>query len=332
VKKIVTILFVLGLFGTASAEFSKVGSAGAQFLKIGVGSKYQGMGEAAVAVTNDVYATYWNPAGLVGVENSSIGFTNVNWLLDIDLNFVAIAKRFEDIGVFGASVTVLSMDEQEINTFEQQDGTGDTYAASSYAIGLTYARQLTARFAFGASVKYLQEKIHLEESQGFAFDFGTMLYTGFESLRLGMSISNMGPEMKFSGPSLDVSYDDQNGQGANSPVGAQLKTTPYDLPLVFRVGLAYDLEISPSSALLLAAELKHPNDNMQQGAVGAELGFSEKYFLRGGYKLNYDEETFSFGGGLTTPVTGDVKLVVDYSWQDFGRLESAQRFSVGFTF
>ena len=187
-KKIITLLLVLGLFGTASAEFSKVGSAGAQFLKIGVGSKYQGMGEAATAIVNDVYATYWNPAGLVGVENATIGFTNVNYVLDISLNYVAFAKRFEGVGVFGVSATVLSMGSQEITDFEHQDGTGRTYDASSYCVGLTYARQLTTKFAFGGTVKYVAEKIHLEDASGFGFDFGTTLYTGFRSLRMGMAI------------------------------------------------------------------------------------------------------------------------------------------------
>jgi hypothetical protein len=147
-----------------------------------------------------------------------------------------------------------------------------------------------------------------------------------------MSISNMGPEMQFSGPSLDVRYDDQGGQGANDAVGAQLKTTPYDFPLSFRLGLAYDIEFDPSAVLTLAADLKHPSDNVEQGALGAELAVYERFFLRGGYKVNYDEESFSMGAGLTTPVTEGSRLVIDYSWQDFGRLNSAQRFSVGFAF
>lgn len=331
-KKIITILLVLGLFGTASAEFSKVGSAGAQFLKIGVGSKYQGMGEAASAIVNDVYSTYWNPAGLVGIDNATVGFTNVNYVLDISLNYVAFAKRFEGVGVFGLSATVLSMGGQEITDFEHQDGTGKTYDASSYCLGLSYARQLTTKFAFGGTVKYVAEKIHLEEANGIAFDFGTILNTGFRSLRMGMAISNMGQEMQFSGPDLEVGYDPENGDGANQPVGAYLKTTPYDLPLVFRIGLAYDVELGPSTSVTLATELKHPSDNVEQGAFGAEVGFMDKYFLRGGYKINYDEESFSFGGGLSTSVTNSSRLVIDYSWQDFGRLESTQRFSIGFLF
>jgi len=331
-KKIISILLAVLLAGTASAEFSKVGSAGAQFLKIGVGSRYQGMSEASVAAVNDVYAMYWNPAGLVEIENAAISFTNVNWLLDIDLNYVAFAKYFEDVGVFGISATMLSMDDQEITDFEHQDGTGNYYSVSSYAVGFSYARQLTNKFAFGLSTKFVGENIHNESAKSFAFDFGTLLYTGFRSLRLGMSISNMGPEMKFEGTDLDVRYDARSGEGTNSPVGANLKTTPYDLPLVFRVGMAYDMELGPKSVATFSGELKHPNDNLQQGAIGAEVAYDSRFFLRTGYKFNTDEEGLAFGGGLLTAISGDTKLAIDYSWQDFGRLQSTQRFSVGFTF
>jgi hypothetical protein len=331
-KKIFTILLILTLAGTVSAQNFKAGTAGAQFLKIGVGSRYQGMGEASVATVGDVYSMYWNPAGLVEIERSAIAFTNVNWLLDINLNYVGYARYFEDIGVFGVSASILSTGEQEITTFEQQDGTGQTYTASSYAVGLTFARQLTSKFAFGATAKYVGEKIDFVKSRGIAFDFGTLLYTGFNSLRLGMSITNMGPELEFSGTNLQVPYDPLGGDGSNDAVLAELKTTGYDLPLAFRVGLAYDLILNQNATVTWAAEMKHPNDQEQQGAIGAEFGWDQMYFLRGGYKINYDEETFSFGAGLDLPVTHDTKLVIDYAWQDFGRLESAQRFSVGFTF
>ncbi|MFQ5498462.1 MAG: PorV/PorQ family protein [Candidatus Zixiibacteriota bacterium] len=325
-------ILLLLLVGTASAHSSKVGSAGAQFLKIGVGSQYQAMGDASVAVVNDVYATYWNPAGLVGIDNSEVSFTNVNWLLDVDLNYVAMAKQFDDVGVFGVSATILSLDDQEITTFEQQSGTGDFFSASSWAIGLSFARQLTNMFSFGATVKYVGERIYNEKAQGFAFDFGTLLHTGYRSLRLGMSIQNMGPELEFSGTDLNVGYDSRSGQGNNPQVGAALNTTPYDLPMSFRVGMAYDFEVGPQSILTMSGELKHPNDNLQQGSLGGQLAFSERFFLRGGYKFNYEEEGLSLGGGLMTNVSRGTQLKVDYAWQDFGRLNSTQRFSIGFTF
>lgn len=331
-KTIFITLGVLILATVASAQTTNVGASGAQFLKIGVGSKYQGMGEASVAIANDVYSMYWNPAGLAEIRDAAIGFTNVDWLADVSLNYVAAAKYFEDVGVFGVSATVLSMGEQEITTFQNQTGTGQYYTASSYAVGMTFARQLTNKFAFGGSLKYVGERIHNEKSGAFAFDFGTMLHVGYRSLRMGMSISNMGPDLRFSGSDLDVGYDGRSDPGQNTPVGAELKTTPYSLPMVFRFGMAYDFDMGPNSIMTLSGEAKHPNDNIQQGSIGAQFGFSEQYFLRGGYKFNYEEEGLSFGGGLSTAISGNTRLVIDYAWQDFGRLVSAQRFSVGFTF
>ncbi len=312
------------LLATAlSAQQSTVGAAGAQFLKIGVGSKYQAMGEASVAVADDIYSMYWNPAGLAAIENGQISFTNVNYVLDIDLNWVGYAKNFENVGVFGVSATVLSMGEQEITNIDNQDGTGQSYSASSYALGVSFARQLTAKFAFGATIKYVSEKIHLEKADGVAIDMGTMLNTGYRNLRLGMSITNMGADMKFDGPDLSV---------PSSSPETKYDVASYNLPLTFRVGLAYDVDFGPKSLLTVSGELKHPNDNDQKGSLGLQYGFDQKFFLRGGYKINYDEETLALGGGLSTTVSGQTRLVIDYSWQDFGRLETTQRFSVGFTF
>lgn len=324
-KKALLLLALLLIAGNTFAEFSKVGSTGAQFLKIGVGAKYQAMGDASVATVNDVYAAYWNPAGLAAIENSAVSFTNVNWLLDIDLNYASIAHYFEDVGTFAVSASVLSMDDQEITTMEDQDGTGDYYSATSYAIGLSYARMLNNRFSFGATVKFVGERIHNESAEGFAFDLGTQLETGFRSLRLGMSITNMGPEMEFGGPDLDVPVGEEG-------TGAELKTTAYDLPMVFRFGMAYDVDMGAHSVLTVSSELKHPNDNVQQGSLGAQFGFRDQYFLRGGYKINYDEEGLTLGGGIRTPLASETRLVIDYAWQDFGRLENTHRFSVGFTF
>ncbi len=330
-KILITLIMLLPVAGTY-AEQTKVGSAGAQFLKIGVGSRYQALGDAGAATANDVYAMFWNPAGLVGIEGNAISFTNVNYLLDIDMNYVGYAKNFEGIGVFGASATVLSMGEQNIYTYENQEGNGQHYTAGSMAIGLSFARQMTSTFAFGGTVRYVGERIHLEKSSGFAVDFGTMLWTGFKTLRLGLAITNMGPQLKFSGPDLTVPYDEQGNSGSNYPIGASIDVNKYNLPMMFRMGMAYDMSVGSKSLVTFAADLRNPNDNVQQGSLGAEFGYNDQFFVRGGYKINSKEEKMSLGAGLNTAVTKDTRLSIDYAWQDFGRLNSTQRFSVGFTF
>jgi len=333
-KKLITILLILIMAGAASAGVSKVGTSGAQFLKIGVGSRYQGMGDASVAMVNDVYAAYWNPAGLADVENWSVGFTNVNWLLDVDLNHFGLAKTYEDVGTFALSATVLSMGDQEITVSAPagEERTGEFYTATSYQVGFSYARNLTAKFAFGATFKYVGERIHKVNSTGFGFDLGTRMHTGFKSLTIAMSITNLGPSMKFTGTDLDVGYDPEGSNQDNDSYPATLKTTDYELPMAFRFGASYEIYNQQNSSLTLSGEVKHPNDMTQQSALGAEYSYSKKFFLRSGYKFGYDEERLSLGAGLRTEITRGTTLIIDYAWQDFGRFNDSQKFSVGFTF
>jgi hypothetical protein len=159
-----------------------------------------------------------------------------------------------------------------------------------------------------------------------------MFYTGLKTLRIGMNISNMGPEMKFDGPDLKVSYEPDPTNPNQDPFGSKLEVDAYDLPLTFRIGMAYDLEFGPDSRLMLVAEAKHPNDNSQKGAIGAEYAWQEQYFLRAGYKLNYEEEGLSLGGGFGLPLTDGSDLFLDYAWVDFGRLSSVHRFSASLLF
>lgn len=311
-----------------ASDYTKTGSVGAQFLKIGVGSRYLGLGEASVAVVDDAYSMYWNPAGLANISSSNITFTNVDWITDVVLNYVSFATRVDEVGVFGFSATLMTMGDMEITTVDQPDGTGEMFDASSFALSAGFARNLTTRLAFGGSIKYVYEKIYNESAGGFAFDFGTQLRTGYKSLRIGMNISNLGAEMKFSGPDLLENLDMASG---STPKGA-VEVDGYDLPLTFRLGIAFDLVDNVDNRLTMAVEAKHPNDNEQQASLGTEYCFQQKYFLRSGYKLNYVEQGLTFGGGIHTSLGDKTNLVIDYAWSGFDHLDSVHRFSIGFQF
>ena len=323
------IAVLIALSGAAAAaDFAKAGSVGGQFLKIAVGSRYQGLGEASVAVVNDAYSLYWNPAGLANIEGSTITFTNVNWVTDVALNYISFGTRIEDAGVIGFSAALMTMGNMEITTVDAPNGTGEMFGASSFALTAGFARNLTTRLAFGGSIKYVYEKIYNESAGGLAFDFGTQLYTGYRSLRIGMNISNLGPELKFSGPDLIQPLNSGSGSTPNGTVPVD----GYDLPLTFRIGAAFDLISSLDNRWTVVTEAKHPNDNDQQASLGTEYCYQEKYFLRGGYKFNYEEQGLSLGGGIRSRVGEETLLVLDYAWSDFGLLESIHRFSIGFNF
>ena len=72
---------------------NRYGTTTANFLEIGVGSRATSMGDAYVAVANDVSSIYWNPAGLSNVSRSSGLFSIQPWLVDIDMMFAASSKH-----------------------------------------------------------------------------------------------------------------------------------------------------------------------------------------------------------------------------------------------
>lgn len=324
-------LALLTAGASAGSQFSKVGSVGAQFLKLGVGARYTALGEAAVATVNDGYALYWNPGALGWLQDSHLEFTNIQWVEGVNLNYVSYAKP-TDFGSLAASVTAMTSGNIEVTTVDRPDGTGDFYSTSSYAITLGYAKRMTDFFAVGVSAKWVTERISEETSRGIAFDFGTLLYPGYNNLRIGMNISNLGPELKFSGPELNFNYDPAPDNSSYDPASATYSVEAYDLPLMFRIGVAYDIAYGANNRVTLVAEARDPADNEQQGSVGTEVAFAETFFLRGGWKFNYAEESWTVGGGVDLGIWSNTNLTLNYAYADFGQLSNVHRFSFGFRF
>ena len=53
--------------------------------------------------------------------------------------------------------------------------------------------------------------------------------------------------------------------------------------------------------------------------------------LRGGYRVNTDEEGLTAGAGFRVPMAGKA-LTLDYAYQDFNRLGMVHRASLGISF
>jgi hypothetical protein len=50
-------------------------------------------------------------------------------------------------------------------------------------------------------------------------------------------------------------------------------------------------------------------------------------FLRGGYKLNVEDQSFTIGGGLATTISG-ISLYVDYGYAAYTNLGGVHRISM----
>ncbi|MFZ5518800.1 MAG: PorV/PorQ family protein [Candidatus Zhuqueibacterota bacterium] len=313
IKQSIIIIFSLAFVNAADAQwdygfdFSKAGSAGLQFLKIGVGAKECALGEATLAVSRGVNAIFWNPAGIAHVEKRAVSFSYSGWLLGVEHSAVAAAMNIEKIGVVGLSAIYLGVPEFEETTVLQQAGTGRMVSASDVALGLAFARRFTDKLSMGAQVRYVKEQLDQDSFSSVLMDIGALYDTGFRHLRIAVAAQHFGPDIKM------------------------LRDT-FRMPLLFKLGLADDLLHTEDNRVTLIVDLIHPTDNTERMSFGLEYGAFDWVFLRSGYRLNSDLGEWSFGVGLEQSLLG-VAGTVDYSYTDFGEIMGAvNRVSVSFNF
>jgi hypothetical protein len=83
--------------------------------------------------------------------------------------------------------------------------------------------------------------------------------------------------------------------------------------------------------LTVVAEGDHPNDGVEKFCVGVSYSFKGMFFVRGGYKFNYDVQGLTFGVGINYSL-GDIVGTLNYAYVDFGELTQVHMFSLGFSF
>lgn len=328
-KRVFCLIFFLSI--SVYAQYSNLGTAGAQFLQIPIGARNAALGSAVVGVIDDASSAFWNPAGLANVHSTSLHFSFFNWFKFFDVNAFSLAKNFSDFGTIGVSILVLNMDKMEITTEFEPNGTGRYFDAQDMAIGISYARNLTDRFRFGITAKYVYQRIWNEVANGVAFDVGTQYTLDFNNLTIAMSMTNFGPDLNMTGEDLNVIHDKNTTLPLNRLSPARFVTDDYPLPLHFQVGIAMDLFKSEFVSSKIGFDASHPNDNKERLHFGTEFTFFDLLSIRGGYKYNYDDENFTLGGGVRT-VFDDFKIAFDYSFSAFNILPNVHRISLNLEF
>jgi hypothetical protein len=320
---IILTALLLGL-GPTSAVFgqSKVGTTAAPFLEIGVGARNIAIGEAAVSVVEDVSSLYWNPSGIARMSGGEVTFQYTEWFADTRLQFAAGAVNVGNMGAVGIHFYAFESGEMDVRTIEFEEGTGETFSVQDVSFGLSYARLLTDNFSIGGTAKFIRSKVWRMSASSLALDLGVLYDMPVRNLRLGFSISNFGGDMRLNGDNTTVRVDlDPIASGDNDGILSNLSVQSWNLPLLFRIGLAYDVFSTSSSRLTVASDASYPNNNDQFVNVGAEYGFMNTFFVRAGYSNLFLPDTEGRGhlrAGFGVNVAGI--LQADYAFSERGDL------------
>ena len=251
--------------------FGQAGQSGLTFLKLGVGGRALGMGEASTAVTSDLSGLYYNPAAIAFLSSSNLMLMHKEWFQDVKTEYLAGQTFFSHVAV-GLSINMTSVDDIQIR--EVPGPAEGTFDSRNAAIGLSTAYRLDSSLSIGFTAKYLYEKILINESNGFGLDFGGVYRTPW-NLSLGLSASNIGSISE-----LDVESS--------------------TLPTIYRCGLAYVAPIDQiSGSVTLAGDLvQFSQDKKTHLHLGAEYLYGTSFSIRAGYQTGYEARSFTTGVGF----------------------------------
>ncbi len=176
-KKTFYILF----FFTIICKAQSIRKYSNEFMNIGVDAAALGMSNTAVANTMDVNATYWNPAGLVHLEDHQASFMHASYFANIaQYDYAAYAKPIDDRSAWAISLIRFGVDDI-LNTTQLIDSQGNIdynrislFSTADYGLTLSYAKKLQVPgFQYGVNAKVIRRTIgEFANSWGFGFDLG----------------------------------------------------------------------------------------------------------------------------------------------------------------
>src|SRR5437867_3528095 len=103
----------------------RLGTSGAEELRMPVGVRSVALGEANAGSVAGVEALYYNPAGIaMGAASTEVLFSHARLIADMDLSYAALTQKMGDVGTLGLSVKALSIGDIPRTTETAPDGTG----------------------------------------------------------------------------------------------------------------------------------------------------------------------------------------------------------------
>lgn len=285
----------------------KAGTAGAAFLKIGIGARPIGMGGAFVAVADDANTLYWNPAGLVNISRPEITVTHNEWFESIKYEFIGYSHPTEKWGNFGIGLYLLHMAKIARTKEDAQGlyaGEEGTFKASDKAFVLAYGREINDDISVGVNLKIIQQVNADVKGKGIAVDLGCLYNLPVRNLIAGLNVQNIGPAIKINGEN-------------------------FALPINVKLGCSYRV----NQRLLLAMDLNQPIDNYLSASMGGEFWFRNMFAVRLGYRYKLKGNDLGFLSGLRAGCGFKWQILqLDYAWVPYGDLGNTHRISINVRF
>jgi hypothetical protein len=292
--KKIQIIFIFLIFVHLNAQTVRKYSN--EFMNIGVDAAALGMSNALTASTNDVNSGYWNPAGLVHLEDNQFSLMHANYFANIaQYDYIAFAKPIDDESSWGISLIRFGVDDI-LNTTELIDSQGNIdynrislFSTADYGVTFSYARKLQVPgFQYGVNAKVIRRIIgKFASSWGFGFDAGIQFEKN--DWQYGVMVRDITTTYNvwnINEKEYKKIADAIPGQNQELPESTEITAPKVQLGLSKKFIIRYDY------SLLAAANVNmrfaKTNDLISTDfasidpALGLEFGYTDLVFLRAG--------------------------------------------------
>jgi len=323
------------------------GQAGAPELLIDPWTRSLGWGSVTTANARGVESMFSNIAGLAYVNKMDVEFSQTTWLKGsgIGISNFGLGVRAGETGVIGLSVFSMNFGDLTVTTTDQPDGTGAVYKPSLLNFSLSYAKSFSNSISAGLTVRIISESIPDASAQGICLDAGVMYVTGErDQAKFGISLRNLGPQMKFTGDGFSIKAF---FQGNDYTMSVYQRSESFELPTQLRIGASYDFLIGEINRLTVAANFTSNSFTKDQIGIGLEYSLKDYLQLRAGY--NYEEgindpatstaktnayNGLSFGGSVEAPLSkkSNLTIGVDYAYQTTDNFQGTHNLGIRLKF
>lgn len=305
----------------------RLGTSGAQELRIPVGAASIAIGGSTVALGNGLGNMFYNPASLAGIDENQALVSYSTYLADSKVNYGAVSTKLGSQGNLAFSIKVLNIGDIIVTTEAAPEGTGEILNPNFAVLGVTYGRRMTDRVLLGVSGAFVSEKVAELSANGFAVDLGVQYDTGWRGLRFGFAMKNVGPDMQFTGANLEQRISVPGDDPSAQPHVVRLQSASFEIPSYLQIGVSYDLAMGEARHATLFGAFQGNNFSTDEYRVGAEIPIGDRLALRGGYigQLAINEEdrqqdylySYTYGAGFNFKL-GDRPFAIDWAGTHVG--------------
>lgn len=270
------------------------------FLRMGVGARAMGMGNAYNAMEGDIFSSYYNPAGLASIHGKQLALSHRYMTMDRYFTHLALGGKIGPDASFAFSW--IGAGTEEIQGRDLNGNRTGNLKDSRNSFGVSFSKNINRYVAIGITPKLSLWKLADDDARAFGADVG-ILVRPLECLNAAFVVRDINSRFTWESKRWGDVIGAADGQ-------AMEKEDKF--PLYYTFGAAWT---GIGDRLVISGMVESVEDNPAGFDFGASYAVNRLFTVRGGVYNYTRTDGLDFGsvtGGFSLRVTGTIAF--DYTF------------------